>query len=141
LISKKDLIERMKAREAAQEQKISPEVQKQVEEIGKRWEGMGIDFSSTAPIKEYPTQAERHKAAIIETIEEKYQKLIDARRAEDPNVTLKKEIREIDKIQTRPGGDWGYSATKITKGEKARIRQAEEEENEKNRKIYRGLYS
>jgi len=34
-----------------------------------------------------------------------------------------------------------YSARKITKAERAKIRRAEEEENEKNRKIYRGLYS
>jgi len=63
LITKKDLIERMKKIE---EQKISPEIQKQVEEIGKRWDRMGIDFSSTAPVKEYPTQEEIRAEKVLD---------------------------------------------------------------------------
>jgi hypothetical protein len=86
---------------------------------------------------------EMHKQAIISSINEKYDKLIQERKEltlEDPDITLKKEIRQIEKIKTRPPGDWG-PGTKITKGERARIRREEEAENEKNRKIYRGLYS
>jgi len=88
-------------------------------------------------------EPEKHKAAIIESINEKYDKLIQERKEktlEDPDITFKKEIREIDQIKTRPGGDWG-PGVKISKGERARIRREEEAENEKNRKIYRGLYS
>jgi hypothetical protein len=89
---------------------------------------------------------EMHKAAIIDTINEKYDKLIQERKEqtlEDPDIKFKKEVREIDSIKTRPGGDWGLlnSGTKITKGDRARIRREEEAQNEKNRKIYRGLYS
>jgi hypothetical protein len=89
---------------------------------------------------------EMHKAAIIESINEKYDKLIQKRKdktLEDKEVTFKKEIRQIEKIPTRPGGDFGLlnSGTKMTKGQKARLREIEESENEKNRKIYRGLYS
>jgi hypothetical protein len=61
--TKKSLIERMKQRE---EQKISPEIKQQVEEIGKRWERMGLDFSSTASVKEYPTQAESQAAKFLD---------------------------------------------------------------------------
>jgi hypothetical protein len=89
-------------------------------------------------------EPEIHRAAIIETINEKYDLLIEERKQqtlEDPDIKFKKEIRAIDSIKTRPGGDVIYSATKITKGEKARIRREEETQNEKNRKIYRGLYS
>jgi hypothetical protein len=88
-----------------------------------------------------------HKAAIIESINEKYDKLIRARQDKtlvDKDVAFKRELRQIDNITTRPGGDEGlrrYSGTKITKGDRARIRREEEAENEKNRKIYRGLYS
>jgi hypothetical protein len=87
-----------------------------------------------------------HKAAIIESINEKYDKLIQARKDKtlvDKDVSFKRELREIDSIKTRPGGDAGligYSGTKITKGERAKIRREEEAENERNRKIYRGLY-
>ena len=83
----------------------------------------------------------------MRNINEKYLKLIEARKEktlEDKEVAFKKEIRDIDSIKTRPGGDTGligYSGTKITKGERAKIRRAEEEENEKNRKLYQGLYS
>ena len=87
---------------------------------------------------------EKHKAAIIQAIEEKYQKLIDERKEEtleDPDIKLKREIRDIDNIPTRPGGDVIYSARKMTKAERARIRREEEAQNEENRKIYRGLYS
>ncbi len=67
----------------------------------------------------------------------------EKRKHEDKDVAFKKEIRQIESIKTRPGGDWGLlnSGTKITKGERAKIRRAEEEENEKNRKLYQGLYS
>jgi hypothetical protein len=87
-----------------------------------------------------------HKAAIIDIINEKYDKLIEERKQltlEDPDIKFKKEIREIDSLKTRPGGDWGLlnSGTKITKGDRARIRREEEAQNQKNRKIYRGLYS
>jgi hypothetical protein len=87
-----------------------------------------------------------HRQAIIDTINEKYDKLIEARKdktLEDKEVAFKREVRDIEKIPTRPGGDEGlrrYSGTKITKGDKARIRREEEAENERNRKIYRGLY-
>jgi hypothetical protein len=87
-----------------------------------------------------------HKAAIIESINEKYDKLIRARQDKtlvDKDVAFRRELREIDSIKTRPGGDAGligYSGTKMTKGQKARVREAEEQENERNRKIYRGLY-
>ena len=53
---------------------------------------------------------EMHKATIIDTINEKYDKLIQERKEltlEDSDITLKKEIRQIEKIKTRPGGDWG----------------------------------
>jgi hypothetical protein len=89
-------------------------------------------------------EPEIHKAAVIESINQKYDKLIQERKEqtlEDPDIKFKKEIREIDSIKTRPGGDVIYSATKITKGDRARMRREEEAENEKNRKIYRGLYS
>ena len=67
----------------------------------------------------------------------------EKRKHEDKDVAFKKEIRQMESIKTRPGGDWGLlnSGTKITKGERAKIRRAEEEENEKNRKLYQGLYS
>jgi hypothetical protein len=45
---------------------------------------------------------------LIEIINEKYSKLIEARKEEtleDPDIKFKKEIREIDSIKTRPGGD------------------------------------
>jgi hypothetical protein len=87
-----------------------------------------------------------HKQAIIDTINEKYASLIQERRdktLEDKEVAFKREIRDIEAIKTRPGGDYGLlnSGTKITKGERAKIRRQEESENERNRKIYRGLYS
>jgi hypothetical protein len=86
-----------------------------------------------------------HLAALIEITNNKYSKLIEARKEqtlEDKDVAFKKEIRQIEKIKTRPGGDYGLlnSGTKMTKGQKARIREAEQEENERNRQIYRGLY-
>jgi hypothetical protein len=87
-----------------------------------------------------------HLAALIEITNNKYSKLIEARKEEtfeDKDIKFKKEISQIEKIPTRPGGDAsliGYSGTKITKGQKARIREAEEQENDRNRKIYRGLY-
>ncbi len=87
-------------------------------------------------------EPEVHKEAIIQSINEKYEKIIEDRKEltlEDPDITLKKEIREINKIKTRPGGD--ITVTKITKGEKARIREAEEIKQAKNRRIYGGLYS
>jgi hypothetical protein len=88
---------------------------------------------------------EMQKQAIIATINEKYDKLIQDRRdktLEDKEVAFKRELRDIDAIKTRPGGDYGLlnSGKKITKGQKARIRELEEQENERNRKIYRGLY-
>jgi hypothetical protein len=84
-----------------------------------------------------------HKAAIISSINEKYDKLIEDRKQltlQDPDIKFKREVRDIDSVKTRPGGDVIYSARKITKGDKARLRESEEAENEKNRKIYRGLY-
>jgi hypothetical protein len=89
---------------------------------------------------------EMHKQAIISTINEKYDKLIQERKdktLEDKEVAFKREIRDINNIKTRPGGDYGLlnSGTKMTKGERAKIRREEESENQKNRKIYRGLYS
>jgi hypothetical protein len=89
---------------------------------------------------------EMHKQAIISTINEKYDKLIQERKdktLEDKEVAFKKEIRQIEKIPTRPGGDYGLlnSGTKMTKGDRARIRREEEAQNEQNRKTYSGLYS
>jgi hypothetical protein len=90
---------------------------------------------------------EMHKQAIIDIINEKYSKLIQVRKEktlEDKEAAFKREVRDINNIPTRPGGDEGlrrYSGTKITKGDRARIRREEEAENERNRKIYRGLYS
>jgi hypothetical protein len=87
-----------------------------------------------------------HLEALIEIANHKYDKLIQERKdktLEDKEVAFKRELRQIDSIKTRPDGDAGlvgYAATKITKGQRARIREAEEKENEKNRKIYRGLY-
>jgi methionyl-tRNA synthetase len=46
MITKKDLIERMKAREAAKEQKISPEVQKMTEGMVERWKKVGVKFDN-----------------------------------------------------------------------------------------------
>ncbi len=90
MISKRDLIARG---EAAKEQKISPELQKMHEIFGDpnancgaaaRYEDgtcskivydpekmsfskrTGLDFSSTAPIKEYPTQAETQAARVLD---------------------------------------------------------------------------
>jgi len=90
LISKRDLIARG---EAAKEQKIGPELQKMHEifgdpnancgaaaqyedgtcskivydpakmSFGKR---TGVDFSSTEPIKDYPTQAEKQAARVLD---------------------------------------------------------------------------
>jgi hypothetical protein len=90
-----------------------------------------------------------HKQAIISSINEKYDKLIQERKdktLEDKDVTFKRELRDIDHIPTRPDGDAGLvglnsEGRKLTKGDKARIRREEEAQNEKNRKIYRGLYS
>jgi hypothetical protein len=88
-------------------------------------------------------EPEMHKQAIIDTINEKYDKLIQERKEktlEDKDVAFKKELRQIEKIKTRVDGDWPSAGTKLTKGQKARIREAEESEDEKNRRIYRGLY-
>jgi hypothetical protein len=90
LISKRDLIARG---EAAKEQKISPELQKMHEIFGDQnadcgmatqyedgtcskivydpakmlfTKRTGLDFSSTAPIKDYPTQAETHAARLLD---------------------------------------------------------------------------
>ena len=87
-----------------------------------------------------------HLEALIGIINEKYSKLIEARKEktlEDPDIKFKREVRDIDSIKTRPGGDYGLlnSGIKLTKGQKARLREAEEADSEKNRKIYRGLYS
>jgi hypothetical protein len=95
-------------------------------------------------IKRY--EPEKHRTAIIDSINENYSKLIEERKQltlEDKEVSFKKELRQIESIKTRPGGDAGLltSAKKLTKGDRAKIRRAEEEENERNRKIYRGLYS
>lgn len=89
---------------------------------------------------------EVHKTAIIQSINEKYDKLIQARKEqtlEDPDIKFKKELRQIHKIPTRPGGDYGLlnSGTKLTKGQKARLREAEEAQQEENKRIYGGLYS
>jgi hypothetical protein len=99
------------------------------------------------PIEEHIRRhdPEMHKQAIIDTINEKYDKLIQERKdktLEDKEVAFKREIRDINSIKTRPGGDYGLlnSGTKITKADKARIRREEEAQNEKNRKIYGGLY-
>jgi hypothetical protein len=87
-----------------------------------------------------------HLDALIEIANNKYEAKIYERKEktlEDKDVTFKRELRQIDSIKTRPDGDAGlvgYAATKITKGQRARIRELEEKENEKNRKIYRGLY-
>jgi hypothetical protein len=86
-----------------------------------------------------------HKQAIIDSINEKYDRLIQERKdktLEDKEVAFKREIRDINNIKTRPGGDYGLlnSGTKITKGQRARLREKEEQENDRNRKIYRGLY-
>jgi hypothetical protein len=87
-----------------------------------------------------------HLDALIEVTNNKFNKLIQARQdkiLEDKDIQFKKEIRQIESIKTRPGGDYGLlnSGTKITKGERARIRREEQTENERNKKIYRGLYS
>jgi hypothetical protein len=87
-----------------------------------------------------------HLDALIEIVNRKYDKLIQERKEltlQDKDITFKRELRQIDSIKTRPDGDAGlvgYAATKITKNERAKIRREEEAENEKNRKIYRGLY-
>jgi hypothetical protein len=86
---------------------------------------------------------EMHKQAIIDSINEKYDKLIQERKDKtllDQDVVFKRELREIDSIKTITDGDWPNKAKKITKGDKAKIRREEEAENERNRKIYRGLY-
>jgi hypothetical protein len=84
-----------------------------------------------------------HLEALSQIINEKYSKLIEARKEatlEDKEVAFKKELRQIEKIKTRTDGDWPSAATKITKGQKAKIRREEEAQNEENRRIYRGLY-
>jgi hypothetical protein len=84
-----------------------------------------------------------HKQAIIESINEKYDKLIEQRKEktlEDKEVAFKKELRQIESIKTRPGGDVIHQVTKLTKGQKARIREAEEKQQEENKRIYGGLY-
>ena len=60
---------------------------------------------------------------------------------EDKDVAFRKELR-LDKILTRPDGDEGLinSGTKMTKGQKARLREAEEANSEKNRGFTGGLY-
>jgi hypothetical protein len=88
---------------------------------------------------------ESHKQAIIDTINEKYDKLIQDRKEQtliDPDIKFKRELHKIDKIKTRPGGDYDLlnSGKKISKNEQARIRREEEAEAEKNKKIYGGLY-
>jgi hypothetical protein len=86
-----------------------------------------------------------HLEALTQIINEKYSKLIEARKQktlEDKDVAFKREIRQIESIPTRPDGDAGLlsSAKKITKGERARIRREEEAQAEENKRIYRGLY-
>jgi hypothetical protein len=88
-------------------------------------------------------EPEKHKAAIIDNINEKYDKLIQERKEktyEDKEVAFRREIRDINNIKTRGDADWSRAARKLTKGDKARIREAEESEAEKNRRIYSGLY-
>jgi hypothetical protein len=106
---------------------------------------LGAGCFTVEPVEDhFRNNPKPHLEALIEIANNKYDKLIQARREEtlqDPDIKLKREIRDIDNIPTRPGGDVIYSARKITKAERAKIRRAEEEENEKNRKIYRGLYS
>jgi len=87
-------------------------------------------------------EPEVHKAAIIDTINEKYDKLIQERKEktlENKEVVFKRELRQIDSIKTRSPGDM-TAPTKISKNERARIRREEEKEQEKNRRIYGGLY-
>jgi hypothetical protein len=84
-----------------------------------------------------------HLDALTQIINEKYSKLIEARKEatlEDKDVSFKKELRQIEKIKTRVDGDWPSAATKVTKNERAKIRREEQAEQEKNRNIYRGLY-
>jgi hypothetical protein len=86
-----------------------------------------------------------HLAALIEIANNKYEVKINQRKEktlEDKEIAFAKQLRDIDNIPTRPGGDAGLlsSARKLTKGDRARIRREEEAQNEQNKKIYRGLY-
>jgi hypothetical protein len=105
---------------------------------------LGASSFTIEPVEQhFRKDPKPHLEALIEIANNKYDKLIEERKEhtlEDPDIKFKKEIRKIDSIKTRPGGDWG-PGTKITKGDRARIRREEETQNEKNRKIYRGLYS
>jgi DNA-directed RNA polymerase subunit K/omega len=108
---------------------------------------LGASSFTIKPVEQhFRKDPKPHLEALIEIANNKYEVKINERKQltlEDPDIKFKKEIREIDSIKTRPGGDWGLlnSGTKITKGDRARIRREEEAQNEKNRKIYRGLYS
>jgi hypothetical protein len=98
-----------------------------------------------APIEDHIRRhdPEMHKAAIINSINEKYNKLIQERKdktLEDKDVKFNKEIRQIESIKTRVDGDWPSAGTKITKGQKAAIRRQEEKQQEENRRVYGGLY-
>jgi hypothetical protein len=88
-------------------------------------------------------EPEMHKARIIESINEKYSNLTRARKEktlQDKDTVFKRELRDIDSIKTRVGSDPIYAATKLTKGQKARIREAEDAEANRNKRIYGGLY-
>jgi hypothetical protein len=88
-------------------------------------------------------EPEKHKAAIIESINEKYDKLIEERKQktlEDKDVAFKRDIRQIESIKTAPPGDITIPP-KLTKADKARLRREEEAQAEENRRIYSGLYS
>jgi hypothetical protein len=106
---------------------------------------LGASSFTLEPVEDhFRKDPKAHLEALIEIVNNKYGVKINERKdetLEDPDIKLKREIRDIDNIPTRPGGDVIYSARKITKGERAKIRKAEEEENDRNRKIYRGLYS
>jgi hypothetical protein len=106
---------------------------------------LGASSFTLEPVEDhFRKDPKPHLEALIEIANNKYGVKINERKEEtleDPDIKLKREIRDIDNIPTRPGGDVIYSARKITKGERAKIRKAEEEENDRNRKIYRGLYS
>ena len=106
---------------------------------------LGASSFTLEPVEDhFRKDPKPHLEALIEIVNNKYGVKINERKEEtleDPDIKLKREIRDIDNIPTRPGGDVIYSARKITKGERAKIRKAEEEENDRNRKIYRGLYS
>jgi hypothetical protein len=108
-------------------------------------DGKSISSSFTIELVEnhFRKYPKPHLDALIQITNNKYSKLIEARKEqtlEDKDVAFKKELRQIDKIKTRTDGDWPSAARKLTKGDKARIRKEEEAQAEENRRIYGGLY-